>query len=47
MGIQNKARFDYLLGSMLNGSDKEIQMELTPEEQEFFKSIDLTEVLFI
>ncbi len=39
-------RFDYLMNAMLN-EDKEVKMELSKEEQEFFASIDLAEVLFI
>ncbi|MDD4526456.1 MAG: hypothetical protein PHF25_00290 [Candidatus Margulisbacteria bacterium] len=39
-------RFDYLMNTILN-EDKEVRMELSKEEQEFFSSIDLTEVLFI
>lgn len=46
--VHNKqARFDYLLNTMLNTGEPDLQMELTTEEQEFFKSVDLTEVLFI
>lgn len=39
-------RFDYLMNTILN-EEKEVKMELTKEEQEFFSSIDLTEVLFV
>ncbi|MEK6557451.1 MAG: hypothetical protein AABZ14_04030 [Candidatus Margulisiibacteriota bacterium] len=39
------ARFDYLLDNIMN--PEELRMELSKEEQEFFKGIDLTEVLFI
>ena len=46
--IQNRqVRFDYLLNMMLNSAEPDLQMELTTEEQEFFKGVDLTEVLFI
>ncbi len=38
-------RFDYLMNTILN--EKEVKMELSKEEQEFFASIDLTEVLFV
>jgi hypothetical protein len=39
-------RFDYLMNSILN-EDVEVKMELSKDEQEFFASIDLTEVLFV
>ncbi len=39
-------RFDYLMNSILN-EDIEVKMELSKDEQEFFASIDLTEVLFV
>ncbi|GEM_PF-4144601 len=39
-------RFDYLMNSLLN-EDAEVKMELSKEEEDFFSSIDLTEVLFI
>lgn len=39
-------RFDYLMNSILN-EDMEVKMELSKDEQEFFASIDLTEVLFV
>lgn len=42
-----QARFDYLLNTMLNSGEADLQMELSKEEQEFFKSVDLEEVLFI
>ena len=44
---KNEARFDYLMNTMINAENNEIKMELSKEEKEFFKSIDLTEVLFI
>ncbi|MDD5457063.1 MAG: hypothetical protein PHV30_08525 [Candidatus Margulisbacteria bacterium] len=47
MGKNMNARFDYLLNTILNNDDSELSMELSKEEKEFFKSIDLTEVLFI
>jgi hypothetical protein len=46
--MQNtQARFDYLLNTMLNSEEAELQMELSAEEKEFSKSVDLEEVLFI
>ncbi len=46
--MKNKqARFDYLVNTMLNSGETELPMELSVEEQEFFKSVDLEEVLFI
>ena len=47
MSKKNIARFDYLMNTMLNSENDDLQMELSKEEKEFFKSIDLTEVLFI
>ena len=45
MAKNMKTRFDYLMNTMINSED--IHMELSKEEQDFFQSIDLTEVLFI
>ena len=44
---KTNARFDYLLNSMINPEEADLQMDLTSEEKEFFKNVDLAEVLFI
>lgn len=47
MGHDVNARFDYLLDTILNSTDEELNMELSNEEKEFFENVDLEEVLFI
>lgn len=42
-----EVRFDYLLNSIMNEEERDLMVELSKEELEFFSNVDLTEVLFI
>jgi hypothetical protein len=48
MANYNENRFEVLLNRILNeGELEEIDINLSEEEKEFFKDVDMTEVLFI